>query len=231
MYRKPHWPFFAPAALTLAALCAACAQPTHVPAKETQMTASVSSAPAIQPYRPHTLEEFPQFTPQEMGQRVLALIDSLKSVDELSLEHIQKVTGFPMERVSQPAMVDYSFTIHFPDSGWYYGLDYRKNKKKFAEFRFGNPSDDHDVYHLPSMTPVCLDYDAYVAALERMGFKKKFDDYDDRGWVALTNYRRANVSVTVSGRREADQPDVKRRHACLESMSFAFVLRSLAKIS
>jgi len=90
------------------------------------MTASVSSAPAIQPYRPHTLDEFPQFTPQEMGQRVLALIDSLKSVDDLSLEHIQKVTGFPMERVSPPG-IKYSFTMYLPESGWYYGLDYSED--------------------------------------------------------------------------------------------------------
>ena len=219
MYRKPHWPFFAPAALTLAALCAACAQPTHVPAKETQMTASVSSAPSIQPYRPHTLEEFPQFTPQEMGQRVLVLIDSLKSVDELSLEHIQKVTGFPMGLLPQKGVYSHIFNIYLSNSGWYYGL-YYDDKSKSADFHFANPSGDDDIYHLPSMTPVCLDYDAYVAALGRMGFEKKLDDYNDRGWLIQTNYKRNDVGVTVRERREADQPDAKRRHACLRYISF-----------
>ena len=73
------------------------------------------------------------------------------------------------------------------------------------------------------MTPVCLDYDAYVDALERMGFEKKFDDYNDRGWLIQTFYKRNNVGVTVRERREADQPDAKRKHACLAYMSFGFM--------
>ncbi|MFD0320406.1 hypothetical protein [Lysobacter gummosus] len=36
------------------------------------------------PYRPSTLAEHPELTPEEIGRRFLALIDSLKSFDELS---------------------------------------------------------------------------------------------------------------------------------------------------
>ena len=141
-----------------------------LPTAVSRMTASVSFAPSIQPYRPHTLEEFPQFTPQEMGQRVLALIDSLKSVDELSLEHIQKVTGFPMGRLPQRDVYSHIFNIYLSDSGWYYGL-YYDDKWKSADFHFANQVGKHIRDNI-SMTPVCLDYDAYVAALERMGFEK-----------------------------------------------------------
>ena len=177
--------------------------------------------PEIKPYRPHTLEEFPQFTPQEMGQRVLALIDSIKSPDQLSLEHIREVTGFPMERVSPPG-IRYSFTIHLPDSGWYYGLVYdedERTKARLAWFDFSNEADDKDIYHLPNMTPVCLDFNNYVAALEQMRFEKTRDEYNDLGFVVATYYKRNDVIVQISERREADQPDSKHTHACLQSIS------------
>jgi hypothetical protein len=183
-----------------------------------------ASTATEQLYRPHTLNEFPQFTAQEMGQRVLALIDSLKTYDDLTLQRIREVTGFPMERVAPPGG-GYSFVIYLPDSQWYYGLDYRENtiiKKMGASFNFGNPATSADIYHLPSMTPVCLDFHAYVAALERMGFKKTDDYYDHRGWIVDTSYRRNNVRVTVSERREADQPEAKRKHACLKSVGVGF---------
>ncbi|MGO4262738.1 hypothetical protein AB4Y92_19340, partial [Lysobacter sp. TAB13] len=41
--------------------------------------------------RPHTLEEFPELTPEEVGRRFLKLIDGLKSFDELSVERLQEV--------------------------------------------------------------------------------------------------------------------------------------------
>lgn len=180
----------------------------------------MTSSPA---YRPHTLAEFPQLTPQEMGQRVLTLIDSLKSADQLTLEHVQKVTELSMERVDQPAMVDYTFRIHLPDSGWYYGLNYREDERtqtRTAWLDFSNEADNVDIYHLPDMTPVCLDFNAYVAALERMGFEKTHDQYHDLGWVVASFYKRNDVGVQVRQRRQADQPDAQRKRACLVHISF-----------
>jgi hypothetical protein len=218
MYCKRRFSFHALTALALAALCASCAQSPHSPVQETHVTTT-----EIKPYRLHTLEEFPQFTPQEMGQRVLALIDSIKSSNELTLERIQEVTGFPMERVSQSKIVDYSFTIHLPESGWVYGLDYREGKGTQgggAWLDFSNEVDDKDIYHLPDMTPVCLDYYTYVAALERMGFEKTRDEHSDLGVIVATYYKRGDVIVQVTERREADQPEAKRNHACLAHISF-----------
>ena len=70
------------------------------------------------------------------------------------------------------------------------------------------------------MTPVCLDFNDYVEALLRMGFKKTRDEYNDRGWLVQTSYGRNDVVVIIRERREADQPDAKRTHACLEFISF-----------
>jgi hypothetical protein len=216
--------FAVPAALALTIALCACAQSSHSPAKETPaMTSTVTE----QPYRVHTLDEFPQFTPQEMGQRMLALIDSIHSVDQFTLEHVRKVTGFPMERVAQPALVDYSLTIHLPESNWYYWLDYedRENpKRRGATFGFSNPSDRQgtpDKDYWINMAPACLDYLAYVAALERMGFEKKRDFYNHRRWLEATLYERGDVSVEVRARDEyaSQAEEAKRGRVCLKYIS------------
>ena len=65
-----------------------------------------------------------------------------------------------------------------------------------------------------------LDYYAYVAALERMGFQKKRDFYNDRHWLEATLYKRGDVEVDISSRDEkANQvDDAQRGRACLKSI-------------
>ena len=148
----------APAALALAAALCACAQPPHSTIKKAPaMTSTVTE----QPYRVHTLAEFPQFTPQEMGRRMLALIDSIKSRKQFTLEYVRQVTGFPMERLAPPSK-DYAFTIHFPESNWYYGPVYSESeyiKSKGVSLDFRNTDDEKGrpyVDYWIDMTPVCL---------------------------------------------------------------------------
>jgi hypothetical protein len=193
------------------------------------MTSTVTE----QPYRVHTLDEFPKFTPQEMGQRMLALIDSIHSFDQFTLEHVRKVTGFPMERVAQPALVDYSLTIHLPESNWYYGLDYedRENpKQRGATLRFSNPADGQGTPYIDywiNMAPVCLDYLAYVAALEDMGFEKERDFYNEQRWLEATLYKRGDVEVEVRARDEyaSQAEEAKRGRVCLEYISVGVAIK------
>ena len=206
----------ASALLALAAIqCAHGTQPA-VPAtqKKPKMTSTLHKIPS----GAHTLAEYPQFTAQEMGKRTLALIDSLKSFDELSLERIREVTGFPMKHT--PPGETYIFEMYLPESNWDYWFEYGKDEtsgEKSGGLIFANSTDNY-TNALMDMSPVCLDYDSYINTLKNMGFKNKYSQYHELGWILATFYARNNVAIQVVRRREADQPESKASHACLGSI-------------
>jgi len=188
-------------------------------------------------YRHRTLDENPDLTPEEVGWRMLKLIDSLKSFDELSLERIREATRLPMYPV--PKTSSHIFDMNLPGSGWYYVLSYYDDPElqnsKNASYQFLNENESAD------MTPVCaMDYDAYVTALRSMGFQEREDlaQYDALHPYPRRNERtgrleepppqfrrlpvyfftRKNIKVQILRRREADAPDGKLYHACVESI-------------
>ena len=210
----------------------ACVQVPPTALKETaSMTMSAGT------YRPHTLDEHPDFTPEELGRRMLKLIDSLTSFDELSLARVQEVMRLPLHEM--PSGTSHAFGMHLPASDWYYVFDYDDNPRdpdyKGVTYRFNNKKESVD------MGPVCaMDYGVYVTALQRMGFQEREDlaQYDAlHPWrhnertgqleEAPSQFRRLpvyffsrnNVVVQIMRRREADVPNEKLRHACVESVT------------
>lgn len=130
-------------------------------------------------YRSHTLDEFPELTSEEVGRRFLKLIDSLKSFDDLSLERLQEVMRLHL--TPSPETHGGFFTIHLPESGWYYGLSYYDNPlsphSKSATYQFINrPKEQNHNDHAADMAPVCgMDFNAYVTELKKMGFVERED--------------------------------------------------------
>ncbi|MGO4263756.1 hypothetical protein AB4Y92_24600, partial [Lysobacter sp. TAB13] len=185
-------------------------------------------------------EEFPELTPEEVGRRFLKLIDGLKSFDELSVERLQEVMRLRL--TPSPETHGGFFTIHLPESGWYYGLSYYDNPKvperRHAVYNFINQAQDEERENgLADMAPVCgMDFKAYVTELKKMGFVKREDlaQYDspmppmnadgtleERRFFRLPGYffSRGNIGVMIRERREANAPDDKLHHACVESIS------------
>ena len=68
------------------------------------------------------------------------------------------------------------------------------------------------------MGPVCLDYNSYINALESIGFKNEYSQRHELGWIIATFYKRNDVAIQMIERREADQPEAKASHACLDSI-------------
>lgn len=133
-------------------------------------------------YRPHTLDEFPELTPEEIGRRFLKLIESLKTPNDLTLERMQEVMRLRL--TSSPETHGGFFTIHLPESGWYYGVSYYDDPamhRKNASYTFINNAHDkvRDQVHVkgfPDMAPVCgIDFNAYVTELKKMGFVERED--------------------------------------------------------
>ena len=211
----------------------ACVQVPPTALKETApMTMSAGT------YRPHTLDEYPDFTPEEMGRRMLRLIDSLTFFDELSLERIRHVTGLPLYDI--PETTSYGFGLYLPASGWRYVFAYYNNPRssdlKNISYDFINKNEDAD------MAPVCtMDYDTHVTALKGMGFQEREDMAQYETYPRLPPRRnertglletpppkfrrlpayfftRNDVVVQINPRREANVPDEKLHHACVEKI-------------
>jgi hypothetical protein len=207
----------------------------HAPAPDSKKTMPMNAS--AKAYRPHTLDEHPDLTPEEMGRRMLKLIDSLTSFDELSLERVQEVMRLPLYDI--PDATSHGFGMYLPTSGWYYVLSYydhpQLSESKNVSYRFHNKTEVVD------MGPVCaMDYGAYVTALKSMGFREREDlaRYDALHPYPRRNeqtgqlepsppefrrlpvyfFTRNNVVVQIIPRREADVPDEKLRHACVEKI-------------
>lgn len=184
-------------------------------------------------YSPHTQDEYPELTPEEMGGRFLKLIDSLKTSNDLTLEHMQEVMRLRL--TPSPETHGGFFTIHLPESGWYYGVSYYDDPamyRKNASYDFINNAHDQvrDQVHVkgfPDMTPVCgMDFNAYATELKKMGFVEREDlaqydspmppaiydpktgketGFEERRFFRLPGYffSRGNISVLIRERSEA----------------------------
>jgi len=191
-------------------------------------------------YRPHTLDEFPELTPEEVGRRFLRLIDNLKSFDDLSAERVQEIMRLHL--TPTPEAHSAFFNMHLPESEWYYNVLYYDNPRspdlKNASYNFINDKNRQSA----DMAPVCrMDFNAYVSELKKMGFVEREDlaQYDSPMPPATYNaegeqigyaerklfrfpvylFTRGNIKVGIRERREADTPDEKLHHACVESIS------------
>lgn len=214
-------------ALVLGIATTACAHsatgmPTSPPKESAPMSATDTP-------KPHTLAEYPELTPEEMGRRFLKLIDSLKSFDELTPERIQEILRLRM--TPTPEISSSFFNMHLPDSGWYYNVVYYDNsllsERKSVSYNFINrPTGQDDNDRFADMTPVCgMDFNAYVAELKKMGFVEREDlaqydspmppaiydpksgrevGYEERKFFRLPGYSfsRGDVGVLIRERSE-----------------------------
>ncbi|WAT15066.1 hypothetical protein [Xanthomonas fragariae] len=232
--------------LVLGVATTACAHTSSGTPTTPPKESAAMNAPTADAYRPHTLDEFPELTPEEIGRRFLKLIDSLKTSSDLTLEHVQEVMRLRL--TPTPETHGGFFTIHLPKSGWYYGVSFYDDpippERKYASYSFINEARDQvREKGLPDMAPVCgLDFNAYVTEMKKMGFVEREDmaqydspmpvplvdpetlketDFPERQFFRLPGYyfSRGNTIVMIRERREADAPDDKLHHACVEFIS------------
>ena len=180
----------------------------------------------IAPSKHSSLAEYPEVTPEELGRRFLKLLDSINSVEELSLDYVRNIMQVPLQLTPSRS---YDFSIHLPDSGWYYRFSYNEKpihydapvhqSQKGIRLDFEN-YDNRNA----DMAPVCgMDFAAYAAALTAMGFS-----YDmilgQRGPLIQWTMNRfstktgSGLSGLMFHQSQAPEPGDKFHHACLKSI-------------
>jgi hypothetical protein len=160
----------------LAASCTACAHMADVKTKPsltaTQESPEINATDDNDTFNPSTLDDYPDLTPEEMGNRFLKLLSSIDSVDELSWDYVHKIMRLP---VKGKASHSYDFGMYLPESGWSYIFSYdeapiddapKQEQYKTISFEFNNP-DSPGI----DTAPICgKNFDAYVTELKKMGF-------------------------------------------------------------
>lgn len=142
-------------------------------------------------YRPSPPAEHPDLTPEEVGRRVLRLLDGLKSTDQLTLDEVAAKTGLPL-KYAPKAKVN-AFTIQIPDSPWFYGVTYSGAKPpKAVELQYAYKGDTQ-----PAGTPLCgIKFDDVAKKLKADGFLMRID-VDELGQPLAYTFRRERVDVQV----------------------------------
>lgn len=149
--------------------------------------------------------EHPTLPPEEVGLRVLKLLEGLHSMKGLTAEQVIERTGLPLRLLPEAGV--YGFTVRMPESGWFYLVTFdpasdQRNERLYYELR--NPDNRNSA----DMAPVCkLNFDAYVDALRGAGYDLSADR-NHIGMVEEYIFRRDDLVIRVGTRiRSVDDID------------------------
>jgi hypothetical protein len=190
----------------LALLCAFAA-----PACSTTHESSVSAKENATMTAEATISENAALSAQEVGKRVLALIENVRSKQDISPEVIEKHTGLPIQ-VNPEDGNDYGVSGKLTEQ-WYYGLRSMSGtpgeKPNRLLFQFND-----QTHSDADMSPVCIAFEDYSQALTAAGFTPKrlrnrldTEDYWD--------FSRGDIGVTVYLRGKANPKDTQ---ACVSML-------------
>jgi hypothetical protein len=161
------------------------------PVSEGPEEAGPSDTGPTDTYRISALSEHPDLTPEEVGRRMLRLLDGLGSMDELTTEQVILRTGLPLKYAPKGKV--YAFTIQMPDSPWYYGVTYRDEREtKMVELEYSYSGDS-----MPKGAPLCaMTVDDLAKQFKRDGFSL-WIDVDELGQALAYYFKRSSLRVRV----------------------------------
>lgn len=159
-----------------------------------------------------TIAESP-LTAEEIGHRVLKLIDGIHDIDDISPAHLERVFGM-MVTVNPSDPNDYGYDGKLTDA-WTYSFG------SVPDLKGGKPSQlrlsFYDETHKGAdMTPICgLDLDGYKRILTAAGFKAT-PYYGEFGRLVSWDFARGKVAVTINVRGESE---AKATHSCVSVLT------------
>lgn len=152
---------------------------------------------------PTTLAEPAGLTAQSLSDRVLALIQNVRGIDDLAPDRLREITGLPIEVHSAN-----EYGANGPVSGvWYYGLRAMSpdasDRPNRVLFQFSDQSDSD-----ADMSPVCVPIETYERALAAAGFssKKLRNRHNTQDYW---EFARDKVGATVYVRGKLDSADTQ----------------------
>ena len=146
---------------------------------------------------------------EEIGNRVLKLIDTIRTNDDISPANIEKMIGIKVEFNAEDPN-DYGFGGKLTDE-WSYNFgsltDPTGAKPSRLELSFDAQTGDN-----ADMTPICkFDFNDYSKFLTSAGFTKS-PFYAEHGRISSFNFKRGRVAVDIN-------PHGDGEHTCVSILT------------
>ena len=151
------------------------------------------------------LAESPALSAQEISKRVLALIEGIRNIGDISPANIEKLTGLKVT-VNPADRKDYGVAGSLTQT-WYYGLHSMSpdasDQPNRLLFQF-NDQTNSDA----DMSPICVPIEYFSESLTATGFvsRKMRNRLDTQDFWEFT---RGDVGVTVHVRGKRDPQDAQ----------------------
>ncbi len=151
-------------------------------------------------------------TAEDIGQRVLKLVENVHGRDDIAPERIEQLTGIKVAFNPDDAN-EYGFSGQLTDA-WAYNLVSLPESTGVKPSRIMFSFDDESRSNA-DMAPICaLDFDDYAAALQNAGFTSNpARSKHDR--LLYWDFSRDDVSVQIYVRGEND---AKAEHTCVSKL-------------
>jgi hypothetical protein len=214
----------------IAASCSACAHVADVKnkpsaiSKQEQPILNSDDNSILKAHNPTA-----EMTSEEVGLRFLKLIGSIKSVNDLTLENVRKVTQLPMEYSSESRT--YLLSNELSETELYYSLNYYEDTKPkekifwYEDNRAGEKKLWLEFEAKDDKTPQCgIRLDTYASALKEMGFSMQIKS-DKNGLSQSWDISKPTnviVGYMVTDKSPAPSPDGDLSSVCVKSI-FLFV--------
>jgi hypothetical protein len=200
-------------------LAASCAHTGHDPPNHENISpAAVSSSPSsaneqpMQTTHQNASTNTAPMTAEDVGKRVLDLINTIKTTNDISRENIERATGLKLN-VNPDNPNEYGTGGKITDT-WFYNIGGRLDSKSGKSNRLTFSFDDQTNNHA-DMTPVCgLDFNAYSKRLNEIGFQSS-PVRGEHNRLSYWNFSRGDISVQVYIRGESNE---KVNHDCVSMM-------------
>ena len=218
MTRPPRWAWLVLGALSAAFLASPCF--AYAPPTPLSGSAPAKGLPDTTPtdtYRISALSEHPELTPEEVGRRMLRLLDGLGSMDELTTEQVVLRMGLPLKYAPKGKV--YAFTIQMPDSPWYYGVTYRDDHEtKMVELEYSYFGDS-----MPEGSPLCpMSVDETVRRFKKDGYSL-WIDVDELGQALAYYFERPALKVRVVPGTSVNNKETGAYHLCVSQLMITSV--------
>ncbi|MBD1474734.1 hypothetical protein GUH49_04315 [Xanthomonas citri pv. citri] len=191
----------------------ACAHTAATPAPATVTETSAMNSSAESKVTPAGGEPSgPIRTAEDAPTRMLALIQAIDGLDDLTPDYLQSKMGVPVTHAAaDPKRYGASAPLT-SEWGYSFGMDQTPTAGRWFEFTF-IPA---QAGASPSMTEICgIDFETFTKKLENIGFVRQRNMVEDGRWMS-DFFTRPGMRVEVFPRGEAAKPQVLVAHKCIE---------------